>query len=95
MRGNLYCRNCIVTKGQAAGVSCDTARSSAHDTALARAALGHDTAVGPATRHWAGHAGRRLDRRAGRAWGTRTGAADGWARGAQRARGRAEQAARR
>ena len=34
MRRNLYCRNCIVTKGQAAGVSCDTARSSAHDTAL-------------------------------------------------------------
>ena len=86
-----------MTKGQAGGVSCDTARSSAHDTALAHAALGHYTVVGPATRHWAGHAGRRLDGRAGHAWGARTGAADGWARrrAAQRARGRAEQAARR
>ena len=53
----VYCKRwlvqgeiCIVTKGQAAGVSCDTVRSRAHDTALARAALGHDTAVGPATR---------------------------------------------
>ena len=76
-------KNCIVTKGQAVGVSCDTARSSAHDTALAHTTLGHDTAVEPATRVGQGaqgRAARRAAQRAGasgtmpaiRRWGART-----------------------
>ena len=51
-------------KGQAAGVSCDTARSSAHDTALAGAALSHDTVVGLATHAGQGTQGRGVLRAA-------------------------------
>ena len=54
-------------KGQAAGVSCDTARSNAHDKALARAALSHDTAVGLVTRAGQGALGRATRRVAQRA----------------------------
>ena len=61
-----------MTKGHAAGVSCDTTRSSAHDTALARAALGHDMAVGPATREGKGAQGRRARLAAQRAGASST-----------------------